>query len=128
MRIMVVYQEYSKRKISGGRYLPARKKRLANIGSAPALTKVGSKKLKSKRKMGGNAKTFFLSTNTINILNPKTKKIQQTDITAVLENPANRHFVRRNIITKGAILETKLGKAKVTSRPGQEGVVSGILI
>ena len=51
-----------------------------------------------------------------------------TDIVNVVENPANPHLVRRNIITKGCVVETKLGKAKVTSRPGQEGSVNGVLI
>ena len=37
-------------------------------------------------------------------------------------------LVRRNIITKGSIVETKLGKAKVTCRPGQEGSVNGVLL
>ena len=46
----------------------------------------------------------------------------------VIENPSNPHLVRRNILTKGAVVETKLGKAKVTSRPGQEGTLNGVLI
>jgi len=46
----------------------------------------------------------------------------------VLENPANRHFVRRNILTKGTIIETVKGKAKITGRPGQEGMVNAVLI
>ena len=43
-------------------------------------------------------------------------------------NSANPNYVRRNIITKGAIVETPEGNAKVTSRPGQDGVINGILI
>ncbi|RLF79472.1 30S ribosomal protein S8e, partial [Thermococci archaeon] len=42
--------------------------------------------------------------------------------------PANRQYVRRNIITKGAIIQTEIGKAIVTSRPGQDGVVNAVLI
>ena len=48
--------------------------------------------------------------------------------TGVIENTANPNYVRRNIITKGAIVETPEGNAKVTSRPGQDGVINGILI
>ena len=55
-------------------------------------------------------------------------KIEKLKITAVVENPANRHFVRRNIITKGTVIETEKGKARITSRPGQEGVINAILI
>ena len=58
----------------------------------------------------------------------KTKKIQKTEVLTVVDSPANRNFIRRNIITKGSILETKLGKVKVTSRPGQEGMLNGVLI
>lgn len=125
---MVVYQERSKRKITGGRYRFFRKKRLFNMGSPPTLTKIGEKKLKFRREKGGSLKQALLSINKVNIINPKTKKAQQTDIVTVIESPANRHFIRRSIITKGTILETKLGKAKVTSRPGQEGTLNAVLI
>ncbi len=46
----------------------------------------------------------------------------------MLENAANRHYVRRDIITKGTIIQTKLGKARVTSRPAQDGTVNAVLI
>ena len=61
-------------------------------------------------------------------MDPKTNKVQVTDILNVVDNKANTHFVRRNIITKGAVVETSLGKAKVTSRPGQHGMVNGVLV
>jgi small subunit ribosomal protein S8e len=32
------------------------------------------------------------------------------------------------VITKGAILQTPLGQARVTSRPGQHGVVNAVLV
>ena len=98
------------------------------MGSMPAFTKLGETKVKIKRKLGGTLKSSIFSANKINVLNPKTKKSQVTEIVSVIENPSNRNFVRRSIITKGAILETKLGKVKVTSRPGQEGTFNGILI
>ena len=50
------------------------------------------------------------------------------EIKDVLENPANPHYVRRDIITKGAIVITDIGKARITSRPGQHGVVNAVLI
>ena len=33
-----------------------------------------------------------------------------------------------NIITKGSVIQTEKGKAQVTSRPGQHGVVSAVLV
>jgi len=64
----------------------------------------------------------------INVYDPKTKKYSKVEIKTVVENPANRHYVRRNILTKGTIVDTSLGKAKITSRPGQEAVLNGILV
>ncbi len=62
------------------------------------------------------------------VTNPKTHTTSKTDIITVVENPANIHYVRRNILTKGAIVNTKLGKAKITSRPGQSGVINAVLL
>jgi SSU ribosomal protein S8E len=50
------------------------------------------------------------------------------EIKNVVENPANPHYVRRNIINKGAVLETNMGKIKVTSRSGQNGALNGVLL
>ena len=61
-------------------------------------------------------------------MNPKTKKSQKAELKTVVESPANRNFVRRNIITKGSVVETSLGKVKITSRPGQEGTLNGVLV
>jgi len=36
--------------------------------------------------------------------------------------------VRRNIITKGAVIKTEKGPARVTSRPGQHGIINAILL
>jgi len=55
-------------------------------------------------------------------------KAKVTKILSVKENSANPHFVRMGIVTKGAIIETDLGLAKVVSRPGQDGVVNAVLI
>ena len=123
---MVFYQKRSKRKVSGGRYKTSEKKRLYYVGSLPTLTRVEETSKKTKREKSGSLKQVLLTINKINVTNPKTKKTQTTEILTVVESPANRHFIRRNIITKGAIVETKMGKVKVTSRPGQEGTLNGI--
>ena len=80
------------------------------------------------RGVGNNEKRALLSIDTANVYNPKEKKYEQLKIETILENPANRHFVRRNIMTKGTIIKTEKGKARITNRPGQEGVVNAILI
>lgn len=120
--------ERSKRKLSGGLYKKSQKKRLHSLASQPTLTIVGETKVKTRRVRAGKIKATLLKTNKANVYNPKTKKYAVTEITTVLENPANRHYVRRNIITKGTLVETKLGKAKITSRPGQQPIINAVLV
>jgi small subunit ribosomal protein S8e len=69
-----------------------------------------------------------MTTDFAYIIDPKTGKTTKTEILSVIENPANPHYVRRNIMTKGAIIDTKLGKARITSRPGQSGILNAVLI
>jgi len=64
----------------------------------------------------------------VNVVDTKKNKVLKTKVVQVIENPANPHYVRRNIITKGAIIETEIGNARVTSRPGQHGVLNAVLL
>ena len=125
---MVLTQHRSKRKASGGRLIDSRGKRLHEMGRAPSMTKVAPKTLRKTRTKGGNKKVGLLNVDVANLFDPKTKKYEKVKILSVVENPANRHYVRRNIVTKGCVVETEKGKAKVTSRPGQEGSVSAVLM
>ncbi len=125
---MVLIQSRSKRKVSGGRYRPYRMKRLYEKGNLPSLTKIGKRDLKNIVARGGNLKSRLFKVDVANLLDKKNKTYSKVKITSVAESPANRHFVRRNIITKGTIIETEKGKAKVTSRPGQDGTVNAVLI
>ena len=59
---------------------------------------------------------------------PKSGKTEKTEILRVIKNKANVDYNRRGVITKGAEIETGLGLARVTSRPGGDGVVNAILI
>ena len=70
----------------------------------------------------------MLSEEIANVYDPKLKKHFKLKILDIVENPANRHFVRRNIITKGAIIKTEKGNAKVISRPGQQGSINAVMI
>jgi len=121
-------QKRSKRKSTGGKYVAGRKKRLNELGGVPTLTKLAERKAKKIRISGGNIKQRLLSSDTANVVDPKTKKAKVVKIKSVTENPANRHYVRRNILTKGTIIETELGKAKITSKPGQEGTINAVLV
>jgi small subunit ribosomal protein S8e len=54
--------------------------------------------------------------------------MKRAALRTVLETPDNRHHARQNILTKGTIVDTELGKVKVTNRVGQDGVVNGRLL
>ena len=126
--MVVIQRDIKGRKASGGRKKESRSKKQYETGSEPALTKIDEVHVLKQRTRGGNQKLRLLATNKINVFNPKTKKYVMATITTVAENNANRHFVRRNVLTKGAIVDTDQGKAKITSRPGQEGSINGVLI
>jgi len=98
------------------------------IGRAPTMTKIGEGRAKKISTKGGNEKMRVFETSTANLFDPKTKAYSQATVKTVVQSPANRNFVRRNILTKGTIIETSKGKARVTSRPGQDGVLNAVLI
>ena len=116
---MAVMQKRSKRKVSGGRYKKLKVKRKAQMGNLPTNTKIAAeKKHKIIRVLGGNYKQRLLTANIINLLDKKTRKSQKAKIITVEECPANRNYVRRNILVKGTIVKTDKGRAVITSRPG----------
>ena len=125
---MSLWQGLSTRKSSGGRLIRARKKLRFEVAPEDAETKLGAHTQKLIRARGKNQKVKLLATTTINVTDAKTGKTSKATIKTVTENPANIHYVRRNILTKGAVVETDKGKVKVTSRPGQSGALSGVLV
>ncbi len=120
--------DLNKRKSTGGRRTPSRLKRAFEMGSRPAEVLLGKRVSRKRRGLGGRRKTVLLRAEEINVTNPKTKSTQKVKIEEVLENPANVDYNRRGVITRGAIVRTPLGTARVTSRPGQNGIVNGVLI
>lgn len=126
---MSYYQGNDFRKITGGHKGKHRDKRKYELGSPPTETKVSNEQIIEKdRVMGGNYKVRVRYAAFANVYDPQTKTAKKVKILSVLETPANREYARRGIIVKGAIIQTELGKAKVTSRPGQDGTVNAILI
>jgi len=117
-----------KKKPSGGRRISYRKKRRFELGSFPAETTMGETKRKTARGEGGTQKIKILSDKQACVTDPKTGKTTKVEITRVAKNPANIDYNRRGVITKGAVVETSMGLARVTSRPGQHGVLNAILI
>ncbi len=125
---MAVWQSNSKRSMTGRRIRYARNKRRFEIGRENHLTTIGAMKRKPFRTRGNNKKSRALTADTAYVIDPKTNKTVKTEIVTVVENSANIHYVRRNIMNKGAIINTKIGKAKITSRPGQSGVINAVLL
>ncbi len=125
---MATWQGKSKRSKTGRRIRYGRSKRKFEIGREKHLTTIGSPTMKKVRTRGKNIKVRIKTSNIAYVLDPKTNKTTKADVITVKENAANIHYVRRNIINKGAIIETKIGKAKVTSRPGQCGTINAILL
>ncbi len=123
----VWHGDLDKRKPSGGRKRAYRTKRRYEKGSFSTETTLGELKQKISRTRGGNTKRRVQSTNQANVSDPSSGKTQKVEIQRVIRNPANVDYNRRGVITKGTIIETPLGTARVTSRPGQDGLVNAIL-
>jgi small subunit ribosomal protein S8e len=124
----MITQTRPKLQSTGARYHANRKKKLYESGSEPTLTKLGARRVDTVKTKGGLRKVKLFSSDIANVLDTKSMKYEKIKIKTVSGNPANRHFIRRNIMTKGAIIETEKGKARITSRPGQDGTINAVLI
>ncbi|RLG76327.1 MAG: 30S ribosomal protein S8e [Thermoprotei archaeon] len=126
---MSYYQGNDFKKPSGGKKRSWRKKRKYELGGPFTETKLSEKEIRViERGFGGNYKIKLKYVHYVNVVDPETGESKKVRIIRVLETPANREYARRNIIVKGTIIETELGKARVTSRPGQDGVLNAVLI
>ena len=125
---MAVWHGEEGRTPTGARLRAIRKKRKYELGNPPTHTKIGEEKRKVERTKGGGKKVKLLSATYANVFDPETKTNRKVKILDVVANPASDDFVRRKILTKGAVIKTELGEARVTSRPGQHGVVNAVLI
>jgi len=126
--LSVWHGDSHKKKLTGGRKRAYRKKRKFERGAFPAETILGERRMKKSRRQGGNVKIRVLSERQANISNPTTGKTENTEIIRVVNNPVNIDYDRRGVITKGTIIETKLGLARVVSRPGQHGLINAVLL
>lgn len=125
---MALWQGRSKRKPTGGRYRPLRKKRRREISREQQFAFLGTPRIKLYRTKGGNRKVRVLKAEYANVLDPRTSTTKKVKIVTVKENTSNPHYVTRNIMTRGAVVQTEIGLAKITSRPGQDGVINAVLV
>ena len=129
---MAKWHGISRRKPSGGRLKRPnryRGKRRTEVSSEAQYAYIGEKDdRKMYRKNAGSQTTRLLLANTVNVNIPKEGKTVKATLNSVIANDADPNFIRRNIVTKGSIVDTSMGKVKITSRPGMHGVASGILL
>ena len=126
--VLILWQGRSVRRESGKRYRISRRKKRFEIGRAPADTTLGESRNRLIRTRWGNLKVRALRTQYANISTPATGVTKKAKIETVVENRVDPNYMRRNILTRGAIIKTELGKARVVSRPAQDGVVNAVLI
>lgn len=123
---MAVRHDRSDTKKSGGKTRRYRKSKKYDLGSEFSSPSLGETKTEKKQARGNTEKTVTRSENSANLsINGEVKNVE---IESVVENPANDNYVRRSLLTKGTIVQTSEGKARITSRPGQEGVVNAELV
>jgi len=128
--LMSYFQGRDKKKPTGGRIHALREKKKYELGSAPTQTTMAAKEdyKKATRVFGGNTKVRLDEVLFANVTNGKTNATKKVKILKVKNNPSNVDYARRGVITKGAIIETEMGDAKVTSRPGQDGLLNALLL
>jgi len=116
---------------NGKKRIRFRDKRRAEVGNYFSATKLADAKkeanvTKSVRRRGGRSTTVLKAAAFVNLLTKNGYK--RVRILNVTESRDNRNFARQNIITKGTVLNTELGKAVVTNRAGREGNVNARLV
>ncbi len=126
---MGVYQGNDLKKITGGKKRRHRKPRKYEMGSYPTNTRISEKDVrKPDRVFGGNIKIRLKYATYANVVDPESKTCKKARILQVLMVPSNPELARHGVIHKGAVILTEVGKAVVTSRPGQDGVVNAVLL
>ncbi len=118
----------TKRKKTGGKKRAYRSKRRRDSGSGPLESELGDTIRRMVPGKSSQTKVKLFSDNVVNVSDPSTGTTEKLKIEDVVENPANIDYNRRGVITKGAIVLTEKGLAKIVSRPGQHGVFNAVII
>ena len=125
---MVLWHGESGKRKTGGKITLSRKKRKYELGRETIYPRIGEEKRLHVSTKGGNEKIKIKSLSFVNVLDMKNKTAKKVKILDVITNPANPDLARRKVITRGAIVNTEMGKARITSRPSQHGVANAVLI
>ncbi len=125
---MGIWHGRSGRTATGSRLKKFRGKRKHQMGRIPTETQIGEPKRKTMDSKGKTKKVPLFEAKYVNVTDPKKNETFRAEIEDVEENSANLDYQRRKVITKGTIIVTSKGRARVTSRPGQDGILNAILI
>ncbi|HEY9399441.1 MAG TPA: 30S ribosomal protein S8e [Nitrososphaeraceae archaeon] len=114
------------RKYTGGRKIAMRSRRKFELDRYPNEAVIGSNVEVTRRVRGDNRKMALKTVEFANVSNYEEKKTTKSKVLRVIKNTANKDYERRGVITKGTVIETELGLARVVSRPGQVGLINAI--
>ncbi len=124
---MAWHDRLTKRKKTGGRKRAYRSHRIYEQGRQPVETLFGEVKRKEVKGISRISKIKLVKADYVNVSNPATGITENLEILDVVRNPANADYNRRGVITKGTIVRTEKGLAKIVSRPGQDGSLSAVV-
>jgi small subunit ribosomal protein S8e len=116
------------RKFTGGKKVASRGRRKYEVDRYPNEATIGTIDIVTRKVRGGSTKAAFKTADFANITDPNSNKTIRSKILRVTKNFANKDYERRGVISKGALIETEAGLARVSSRPGQHGIVNAIII
>jgi len=97
--------KWHKRRKTGGRMNPIRKKRKFELGRPAANTKLGPKRVRAIRTRGGNQKFRALRLDTGNFSWGSEAQTRKTRIIDVVYNASNNELVRTKTLVKNAIVQ-----------------------
>ena len=98
------------------------------MGRNPTETLMGETKRVVIDSRSKTKKSPALRVTQVNVTDPAKNVTSREELQDVEKNPANMDYQRRKVITRGTIIKTSKGRARVTSRPGQDGILNAVLI
>merc|ERR1712055_170886 len=104
-RMGISRDHHHKRRKTGGRQAPIRKKRKFELGRPAANTKLGPQRIHTVRTRGGNKKYRALRLDTGNFAWGSEAQTRKTRIIDVLYNASNNELVRTKTLVKSAIVQ-----------------------
>src|SRR5438132_8467490 len=102
---MALWQGRSKRKPTGGRYRPFRKKRRREIGREQQYAFIGAQRLKLYRTKGANRKVRVLKAEFANVLDRRTAVTKKVKIVTAVR--------RSNTLANSAFRTRKIGNEQL---------------